>query len=190
MKHPIIALACLVAANLCLDAAPWPPIKVPKITGTITAFSWVGEINFQHEEVWTIVNLTGLNKSVPLYFLRLGKTNLPRETRESITHYSKNTDFRPKILDSFLEDDEMIILIGSSRLKEVAVGIAIELTNYEIAADEFTSWAKQEKFLVDGRVPTKAKEKEEESAQGKTGNATKAEQAVDGKPPEAPQPPR
>jgi len=159
-----IALAAILIQGVII-AAPWPPVKAPKISGTVVAFTWVGGFHHQQEEVWPVVNPTGVSEFSPTYFLLLNKTNLTKKQRKEITEYSQNTNFRPKIFSRHLEKDEVIVMIRSPRLKEMVIGAKIGLTDYDIRADEFTSWSKHAALMVDGKKPTKGRQDGEDEVE-------------------------
>lgn len=174
-----IASILFLGAILCIQvtAGPWPHVKVPKITGTVVAFTWVGGFHFQEEDVWQGVNFVGMREAEPVYHLLLNKTNLSAETRKTLTEYGENANFRPKMYSSRgLEDEEVILMIDSSRLKEIVVGAQITIEDYDIAADEFTSWVKHQRFLVDGKSPTEGRQDDDDDAPASDSQPKKAEQ--------------
>ena len=155
-----LASILLISQLLCfhVTAGPWPHVKIPKITGTVVAVTWVGGFHFQQEDVWRGVNFIGMRETEPVYHLLLNKTNLSAETRKTLIEYGENANFRPKIYSRGEEADEVILMIESPRLKEIVVGAQITIEDYDIAADEFTSWENHREFLVNGKTPTEAKQ--------------------------------
>lgn len=159
-----IALATILIQGLII-AAPWPPVEAPKISGTVVTFTWIGGFHHQQEEVWSVVNPTGVSEFCPTYFLLLNKTNLTKKLRKEITKYSQKTNFRPKIFSRPLEKDEVIVMVRSPRLREMVVGAKVKLTDYDIRADEFTSWSKHEELVVNGKKPTKGRQDGDDEAE-------------------------
>ena len=152
-------------------------MKVPKITGTVVAFTWIGGFHFQEEEVWQGNRWIGVRDAEPVYHLLLNKTNLTAEMRKSLTEYGENANFRPKMYSSRgVEDEEVILMIDSSRLKEIVVGAQIIIEDYDIAADEFTSWVKHQRFLVNGKSPTEARQDDDDAAPASDSPPKTAEQ--------------
>lgn len=49
-------------------------------------------------------------------------------------------------------------MVESLRLKEMDVGVVIEVQDYEIRADEFTSWSKYSGLLLNGMKATEGKQ--------------------------------
>ncbi|WP_435892763.1 hypothetical protein [Oceaniferula spumae] len=135
-------------------AAPLPHIKLKTLSGTIKSFTWVGSFSQQQESVWPIVNPTGVSKTNARYFLVLSTTNLTKEQRDKITSYGRNANFAPKILNeftTFLEDDEVIVMVQSERIKHLKVGSKVQVEGYDLAGDEFDIWEKHSSFLIDGK---------------------------------------
>ena len=82
--------------------------------------TWVGGFHFQQEDVWRGVNFIGMRETEPVYHLLLNKTNLSAQTRKTLIEYGENANFRPKIYSRGEEADEVILMIESPRLKEMA----------------------------------------------------------------------
>ena len=117
-------------------AVPFPPSEPVNLSGTIDSFVWVDKAYFEY--VGDDILLS--SAQAPAHYLVIVKTtSVDKKTRELLTFETKVAGFMGlshAISSVELEEDEMIILITSSKIKSMKKGAKIEITGYSLSGDE------------------------------------------------------
>lgn len=150
MKTLLIA-SLLILTGADSFSAPLPPIKQKAIQGTVVGFVWMNEMQHEEDGVW---NQGYTSEWAARYYIRLKAPKLEKKTREKITRYVRGCVIRHRILDATIEDGEMLLLVTSKRLKELKLGAALKIEDYEMQADEWGTAAIHGSLMIGGKLPT------------------------------------
>ena len=133
-------------------ATPIPPTKPIDLKGEIVRWVWRGPMHYAEEDsgMW-------FEGDEPAHYLIVVDVpGVDREQLERLTNIVSTMRIRHEIMDGKLKPNEVLLFVPSKRLKEIRLGIRLEITNYTLTGDERMTVARFEKFTIDGQEPTSA----------------------------------